>query len=109
MNTKRKGTECDGTPKRKTTRHRATLACEECRARKRRCDRVTPACGGYVKRITVCIYASKIQAEAWRDRTGLEDLEKGEKTPTASEKHTLSIHATQRADDCKYNPDPGNI
>lgn len=53
----------------KSTRHRVTLACEECRVRKRRCDGSTPSCAGCLKRMTVCVYASDIQTEAWRDRS----------------------------------------
>ncbi|KAL2783210.1 fungal-specific transcription factor domain-containing protein [Aspergillus keveii] len=70
--------------RKRTTRNRAALACEECRSRKRRCDGAIPACGGCVKRMSVCVYASEIHAKAWRDsmiqslRTRLEELEKGD-------------------------------
>jgi hypothetical protein len=55
-------------PRKKAIRHRAALACEECRARKRRCDGATPACGGCVKRMSACVYSSEIQGKAWRER-----------------------------------------
>ena len=54
-------------PKKKSVRHRASLACEECRTRKRRCDGATPACGGCVKRMSACVYASEIHAKTWRE------------------------------------------
>ncbi|KAJ5636946.1 fungal-specific transcription factor domain-containing protein [Penicillium longicatenatum] len=72
----------NATPKKKGVRHRAALACEECRARKRRCDGATPACGGCMKRTSVCVYSSEIQTKMWRNsmilslRTRLEELEK---------------------------------
>ncbi|KAL3464907.1 fungal-specific transcription factor domain-containing protein [Aspergillus heterothallicus] len=70
--------------RKKITRNRAALACEECRARKRRCDGAVPACGGCVKRMSACVYASEIHAKVWRDsmiqslRSRLEELEKGD-------------------------------
>ncbi|KAL3440787.1 fungal-specific transcription factor domain-containing protein [Aspergillus insuetus] len=70
--------------KKKITRNRTALACEECRARKRRCDGAIPACGGCVKRMSACVYASEIHAKVWRDsmiqslRSRLEELEKGD-------------------------------
>ncbi|KAE8383726.1 fungal-specific transcription factor domain-containing protein [Aspergillus bertholletiae] len=83
--TKRNDTGNNG--KKKAGRHRAALACEECRARKRRCDGGTPACSGCVKRLSVCVYASVMHAKAWRDsmihslRTRLEELEHGKGLP----------------------------
>ena len=56
------------TNKEKTLRKRATVACEECRARKRRCDGAVPACGACMKRMTQCIYASEIEARQWRSQ-----------------------------------------
>ncbi|KAF9894111.1 hypothetical protein FE257_009084 [Aspergillus nanangensis] len=76
---------------RKATRKRATLACEECRVRKRRCDGATPVCGGCMKRMSTCIYASDVQAKEWRNnviqslRTRLEELEKDDGTTSLSD------------------------
>ncbi|CEL03670.1 hypothetical protein ASPCAL04818 [Aspergillus calidoustus] len=70
--------------KKEITRNRAVLACEECRARKRRCDGAIPACGGCVKRMSACVYAAEIHAKVWRDsmiqslRSRLKELEKGD-------------------------------
>ncbi|OQE43137.1 hypothetical protein PENCOP_c003G04534 [Penicillium coprophilum] len=98
------------TPKKKTVRHRVTLACEECRARKRRCDGATPACGGCVKRISVCVYASEIQAKEWRDnmihslRARLEELEKEDDSTLGPDKFSRN---DSHIATLTPHPDPG--
>lgn len=54
------------TKKRQSRRGRSTLACEECRARKRRCDGNIPACDGCVKRSCQCLYSSEAQNRGWQ-------------------------------------------
>ena len=53
---------------RKAQRKRAALACDECRARKRRCDGGIPACGGCTRRLSTCVYSSEVEARAWQNR-----------------------------------------
>lgn len=57
--------------KRKSRRNRGTLACEECRTRKRRCDGEMPTCGSCVKRSSRCVYSSEIQNKVWQTRSAL--------------------------------------
>lgn len=58
--------------KKGTTRKRATLACEECRARKRRCDGLIP-CEGCAQRLTDCHYPSDAEARKWHKRYVCQD------------------------------------
>lgn len=52
----------------KGSRRRVTIACEECRIRKRRCDGAVPVCGACMKRASTCEYTSDLQPGDWRGR-----------------------------------------
>lgn len=66
---KKRQREKDYLSSRKATgRKRAAAACEECRARKRKCDGNFPACGGCSKRLSQCVYSSKAEAWEWNQK-----------------------------------------
>ncbi|KAK5061072.1 hypothetical protein LTR84_007613 [Exophiala bonariae] len=97
--------------KRTMVRKRATLACEECRTRKRRCDSAFPACGGCKKRKSDCVYSAEIEAKQWNFsmirslRAHLEELEKeAEILPNGQEKDVSHIRNVPRPQQPSQQP-----